>query len=160
VFADRWIYHTNKIDNLHEFHEEMRDSITLIVCDRANKFDTVLSNIIAIKTNEFYNYTDNIIEPFHVDPEYFKDLSRGHRYYLDQFNGEIVPIYNNIIRIEYNSVVGAAVPEQYIADQLGVACQVRPNYHHGSFKNPRKYKDLILNWEELHQIHQEWPVDQ
>jgi hypothetical protein len=160
VLADHWIYHTNHHPDLLDIPREMKDSITLIVCDRANKFDRLISYIMAIKTTEFGDYTDKIIEPFHIDPEYFKDQLRSHQMYLDQFNREIVPIYNNVIRIDYDALASAAVPAQYIADQLGVTYQVRSDYHHGSIKNLRNYKDLILNWEELHQIHQEWSVDQ
>jgi hypothetical protein len=160
VFSDHWIYHTNNFMDLIDIPREMRDSITLIVCDRANTFDRLISYIVAIKTTEFFYYTAKIIEPFRVDPESFKDLSRSHQLYLDEFNRTILPIYNNVIRIDYDVVASAAVPAQYIADQLGVAHQVRSDYHHGSIKNIRNYKDLILNWEELHQIHQEWPVDQ
>lgn len=160
VFPDHWIYHTNNFNDLLDIPREMRDSITLIVCDRANVFDRVISYIMAIKTTEFGDYTDKIIEPFCVDPEYFKKLSEDHRLYLAEFNRTVVPCYNSIIRIDYDALASAAVPAQYIADQLGLSYQINLDYHHASIKNTRNYRDIILNWEELYQIYQESPVDQ
>jgi len=160
VLADRWIYHTNHHPDLLDIPREMRDSITLIVCDRANKFDRLISYIMAINTTEFGDYTDKIIEPFCVDPDYFNSMAKDYQYWLDEFNRTIVPCYNSIIRIEYDLVASAAVPAQYIAGLLGINYQENPDYHHVSIKNIRNYKELILNWEELHQIYQEWPVDQ
>lgn len=160
VLADHWIYHTNEQIDLLNIPGEMRDSTTLIVCDRANVFDRLISYIMAIKTTEFGDYTDKIIEPFCVDPEYFKKLSDDYQFILDEFNRTVVPCYNSIIRIDYDALASAAVPAQYIADQLGVAYQLRSDYHHASVKNPRNYKELILNWEELHQLYQKLLVDQ
>jgi hypothetical protein len=160
VLADHWIYHTNNFIDLLDIPREMRDSITVIVCDRANEFDRLISHIMAIETTEFFSYTDKIITPFYIDPNYFKSLLDDHRFTLNEFNRTVVPCYNRIIRIDYDAVVGAAEPEQYIADQLGIDYQVNLDYHHGSIKNTRNYKDFILNWEELHQLYQKWSVDQ
>ena len=145
--------------DLIDIPREMRDSVTLIVCDRANTFDRLISYIMAIETTEFFSYTDKIITSFYIDPNYFKSLLDDHRFTLNEFNRTVVPCYNRIIRIDYDAVVGAAEPEQYIADQLGISYQVNSDYHHRSIKNPRNYKELILNWEELHQIYQELLVD-
>jgi hypothetical protein len=154
VLADHWIYHTNNLSDLIDIPREMRDSITLIVCDRANEFDRLISYIIAVKTTEFFKYSDKTITPFRVDPEYFKSLLESHQFTLDEFNRTVVPCYHSIIRIDYDALANAAVPEQYIADQLGINYVTNLDYQHDSIKNIRNYKDLILNWEELHQIYQ------
>jgi hypothetical protein len=159
VFPDHWIYHTNEINDLIDMPREMKSSITLIVCERANIFDVLISYIMATKTNEFFFYTDKTITPFRVDPGHFKNLFNNYQYTLDEFNRTVVPCYD-IIRIDYDTLSAAAVPEQYVADQLGISYQVNSDYHHRSIKSPRNYKELILNWEELHQLYQEWSVDQ
>lgn len=160
VFPDHWIYHTNNIDELIAIPREIRDSVTLIVCDRANAFDREISYIVAKETTEFFEYSDKTITPFRVKPEYFKQSLVDCSFTQNRLNRAVVRKYKRVIRIDYDTLSSALVPEQYIADQLGVDYWVNLDYHHNSIKNPRNYKDLILNWEDLHQLYQEWLVDQ
>jgi hypothetical protein len=95
-----------------------------------------------------------------VDPDNFTSSLYGLHDNYQLVNSEVTPRYNSVIRIDYNSLVAAAVPEKYVADQLGIDYTVNSEYTHQSIKNPRNYKDLILNWEELHQVYQKWLVDQ
>lgn len=160
LLPNRWIYHTNHISDLLEIPREIRESVTLLVCERASMFDKAISYIVAKETNEFFSYTDKIVKPFYVDPAYFKQFLDDHRSMQGEFNRGVVPIYSSIIRIDYDTLSTAAVPEQYIADQLGVDYCVNLDYCHNVIKNPRNYKELILNWEDLHKLYQEWLVDQ
>lgn len=155
-----WIYHTNNIDELLAMPREIRDSVTLIVCNRSSYFDAAVSYVVAKHTNEFFVYTDTPVPQFNVDPDDFTNLLHGLHITYQLVDSEVMPMYNSMIRIDYNSLVAAAVPEKYVADQLGIDYTVNSEYTHQSIKNPRNYKDLILNWEELHQLYQEWLVDQ
>ena len=155
-----WIYHTNHIDELLAIPREIRDSVTLIICDRSNYFDATISYAVAKHTNEFFTYTDTPVAPFNVDPDDFTKSLCGRQKTHQRVGFAVIPRYNSVIRIEYNSLVAAAVPEKYVADQLGIDYIVNSEYTHQSIKNPRNYKDLILNWEDLHQLYQEWLVDQ
>jgi hypothetical protein len=155
-----WIYHTNNIDELLAMPREMRDSVTLVVCDRSNYFDVAASYIVAKHTNEFFVYTDTPVAPFSVIPADFTNLLHGLHITHQLVDSEVIPRYNSVIRIDYNSLVAAAVPEKYVASQLGIDYTVNSKYTHQSIKNPRNYKELILNWEDLHQLYQEWVVDQ
>ena len=152
MLIDRWIYHTNNISDLIDIPREIRDSITLLVCDRSSIFDTAISYIVAKETTEFFLYSDKTIDPFRIDPGYFKELLDNYQFNLDEFNRTVAPIYSSVIRIDYDALSTAKVPEKYIADQLGVNYVTNLDYQHGSIKNPRNYKELILNWEELHQL--------
>ena len=139
---------------------EIKDSVTLVVCDRSNYFDAAVSYMVAKHTNEFFTYTDTPVAPFNVDPDDFTSSLNGQHLTYQLVNLEVIPRYNSVIRIDYNSLVDAVVPEKYVADQLGIDYTVNSEYTHQSVKNPRNYKDLILNWEDLHQLYQEWLVDQ
>jgi len=139
---------------------EIRDSVTLIVCNRSSYFDAAVSYVVAKHTNEFFTYTDTPVAPFNVDPDDFTNSLCGQHLTYQLVGSEVIPRYNSVIRIDYNSLVDAVVPEKYVADQLGIDYTVNSEYTHQSVKNPRNYKDLILNWEDLHQLYQEWLVDQ
>ena len=154
-----WIYHTNHIDELLAIPREIRDSVTLVICDRSNYFDAAVSYFVAKHTNEFFVYTDTPVAPFNVDPDDFTNSLCGQHLTYQRVDFAVIPRYNSVIRIEYNSLVAAAVPEKYVADQLGIDYTLNSEYTHQSVKNPRNYKDLILNWKELYQLYQEWLVD-
>ena len=139
---------------------EIRDSVTLVVCDRSNYFDAAVSYMVAKHTNEFFTYTDAPVAPFNVDPGDFTNSLCGQHLACQRVDFAVIPRYNSVIRIDYDSLVAAAVPEKYVADQLGIDYTVNSEYTHQSVKNPRNYKELILNWEDLHQLYQEWLVDQ
>jgi hypothetical protein len=106
----------------------------------------------------FRPYGGHCAQPFKVDPADFTNSLRGQDLAYQLVNSEVMPRYNSVIRIDYNSLVAAAVPEKYVADQLGINYVTNLEYHNNSIKNPRNYKDLILNWEELHQVYQKWLV--
>ena len=159
LLPDGWIYHTNHIDELLAVPREIRNSVTLVICDRSNYFDAAVSYFVAKHTNEFFVYTDAPVAPFNVDPDDFTNLLHGLHVTYRLIDSEVIPRYNSVIHIDYNSLVAAAVPEKYVADQLGIDYTINSEYTHQSVKNPRNYKDLILNWQDLHQLYQEWLVD-
>ena len=44
LLPDRWVYHTNELESLRHIHPEVRNSVTLIYCNRKNYFDTTISS--------------------------------------------------------------------------------------------------------------------
>jgi LPS sulfotransferase NodH len=155
-----WIYHTNNIEELLAIHQEIKDSVTLVVCDRSNYFDAAISYYVAKRTGEFFVYTDAPVAPFNVDPEDFATLLHGLHVTYRLVDSEVRPRYNSVVRIDYNSLVAAAVPEKYVADQLGIDYTENSEYTNQSIKNTRNYKELVLNWDQLVDIYQNYTVDQ
>jgi hypothetical protein len=155
-----WIYHTNNIDELLAIPREIRDSVTLVVCDRSNYFDAVISYCVAKHTDEFFVYTDTPVASFNVDPKDFVTLLHGLNVAYRLVDSEVSPRYNSIIRIDYNSLLAAAVPAKYVAGQLGIGYTENFEYTHQSIKNTRNYKELVLNWDQLVDIYQRYTVDQ
>lgn len=155
-----WIYHTNNIDELLAIPREIRDSVTLVVCDRSNYFDAAISYYVAKHTGEFFVYTDTPVAPFNVDPKDFTTLLHGLHVTYRLVDSEVKPKYGSAICIDYNSLVGADVPEKYVADKLGIDYTENSEYTHQSIKNTRNYKELILNWDQLVDVYQNYTVDQ
>lgn len=159
LLPNGWIYHTNNLQELLEMPEKIRDCATLIVCERKNYFATAISNVVARHTDEWYHYTDKPVAPFHVDPKNFTHilgwLGESHQ----SIRSDLMPAYNRMIFIDYDSLTSTAVPEKYIAEQLKIEYSPNPIYQ-VSLKNPRNYKELILNWDQLVDIYQNYLVDQ
>lgn len=155
-FATGWIFHTNGLTDLLEMPSELRNSTTLIYCVRHNYFDTVISFLVAEITNEWHLYTSKSVEPFVVDPVRFQTLIDDLQYYHTTIKRNILPLFNNLITIEFDTLINSDIPLKYVADQLGIDHD--RNYQQSnsilSNKNTRNYKELILNWTELVTIYE------
>ncbi len=167
LMPDRWIYHTNSLERLREVQLEVRKSVTLIYCNRKNYFDAIMSLYICYRTGEWYDYTDNLIHPFTIDVTEFNNRLTGYYSRHAEFNqltqeelhddlkGHTGVRYPKIITIEYEDLVNSEIPEKYIAERLGLEYEKTQCWSQvGSKKNPRNYKDLILNWDELLEIYE------
>jgi hypothetical protein len=159
-----WIYHTNNKPDLSEMPRPIRDSVTLVYCVRKNYFDVAISFLVAENSGEWYFYTSKTIEPFMVDPDRFRKMVKD-LYYLQtvEIKEDILPLFPDRVTIDYDNLLSAAIPEKYIADQLGIDYDANKNYDQSGFalrnKNPRNYKDLIVNWDELVDIYKVFSVD-
>jgi hypothetical protein len=138
---------------------EMRDSVTLVVCDRSNYFDAAISYCVAKHTDEFFIYSDKHVNPFNVDPVEFEVLLHGLHVTYQLIDSDVKPMYRSVVQIDYTNLVTAAVPEQYVADRLGIDYTGNTKYAYQSIKNTRNYKDLVLNWDQLFDIYQNYTVD-
>jgi hypothetical protein len=157
MLPNGWIFHTNgSTTDLLEMHSAIRNSTTLIYCVRKNYFNSVISFLVAEITDEWNAYTSKTVEPFVVDTVRFQTLINDFQY--DQtitIPRDILPLFNNLITIEFEDLISSAIPEKYVADQLGIDYDL--NYQQSdsvsSNKNTRNYKELILNWDELVDIY-------
>ena len=159
-----WIYHTNGKDHLLEMPSEIRNSATLVYCVRKNYFDVAISLLVAEISDEWYFYTSKTVDPFVVDTVRFRTLIRDLQYYHTiEIPENILPLFNNLITIEFDNLISSAIPEKYMADQLGIDYDVDKNYYESdsasNYKNTRIYKDLILNWDELVDIYKVFSAD-
>ena len=160
-----WIYHTNGTTGLLEMPSEIRNSATLIYCVRKNYFDVAISFLVAEITDEWFTYTSKTVEPFVVNTVRFQTLINELQYFqTKEIPTNILPLFNNLITIDFDNLISSVIPEKYIADQLGIDYDVDKNYYQldsvSSNKNTRNYKELILNWDELVDIYQNYPIDQ
>ena len=119
-------------------------------CSRQNKFEQAISYLVANKTNEWFVYSNKEFIPFIIDPQQVADQIAdliGNSYHEYEFPNNIWP---NFVDIVYEDIANSEIPEKYIAERLGLEYKKTQGWaQHGSRKNPRNYKDLILNWNEL-----------
>jgi LPS sulfotransferase NodH len=151
-FPNGWMYHTNQIQELLEMPDKIRDCTTLIVCERKDYFATAISHVAALQTDEWHHYTDKPVAPFHVDPTNFKHILQWLGESHQTVRSDLMPAYNRMIFIDFDSLNSAAVPEKYVADQLGIEYTPNPEYN-AIYKNTRNYKESILNYDQLVDVH-------
>ena len=159
-----WIYHTNGKADLLKMPSEIKNSATLVYCVRKNYFDVTISFLVAEITHEWHFYTKKTVEPFVVDTVRFETfINELHYHQTTVIPRDILPLFNNLIVIDFDHMTSASIPEKYIADKLGIDYATNKNYYQpGSApinKNTRNYKDLILNWDELVDIYKIFSVD-
>jgi LPS sulfotransferase NodH len=164
MLSTGWIYHTNEKTDLIEMPSESRNSATLVYCVRKNHFDVAISFLVAEITNEWNAYTSKTVEPFVVDTVRFKKFIKNlHYYQTKEIPEDILPLFTDYVTIDYDRLISSAIPEKYIADQLGIDYNANKNYGQPgsapSNKNTRNYKDLILNWDELVDIYKVFSAD-
>jgi hypothetical protein len=156
-----WIYHTNGTKEILGMPSELINSITLIYCVRKNHFDVAISFFVAEITGEWFDYTNKTVEPFVVDTVRFRTLIND-LYYKQTIEvpQDILPLFDNLITIDFEKLVSSAIPEKYLADQLGIDYDANKNYYRtDKNKNIRNYKELVLNWDELVGIYKSFTDD-
>ena len=144
-----WILHTHELIELTKFPKEVRESTMLISCYRENKFDQIISYLVAQKTNEWFVYSDKQIAPFTIDPSEFEAVSVGVTSEHEDY-GQLSTLWPNFFEIKYEDLVNSEIPEKYVAKCLGIKYKKTQGWsQQGSRKNPRNYQNLVLNWNEL-----------
>ena len=149
--------HTHFIDSMVNRLEIDPSEWNLIVSDRRNRFNQLMSFYISAVTKEYYPYTDQIIEPFLIDTEKFRSeyvMMKAWPYpYKDHIveNKWMTMPWKSKIRIDFEELVEQKDMVQYVADRLGL---LKPDYYEYELSkaSTRKYKDYVLNWEELYNI--------
>jgi hypothetical protein len=131
---------------------------------RKNHFDVAVSKLIAELSDEWFNYTNKTIEPFVADTGRFKWLIDDLQWIeTKRVPEDILPLFNHSVVIDFDHLISSAIPEKYIADQLGIDYDANKNSGQTNFvpsyKNTRNYKDLILNWDELVDLYNVFLVD-
>ena len=145
-----WILHTHDIVDLITTQPQLRESCILINSLRRSLFDRAISNIVSIKTKEYFKYSSRSFDPFVVDIGNFETAYRFAEVQAAQFNKFMRYRYAHIVDIYYEDLINSANPEEYVAGMLNMPyTQTSKAEQSNSFKNPRNYKDLILNWDNL-----------
>jgi predicted phosphatase len=156
-----WIYHTNGMHDLAEMPREIRNSATLVYCYRKNYFDAAISFSVAEITGEWHHYTSKTVEPFIINCDKFTQfINTLHDHTTKIIPEKILPLFDRVIHIDFDSLVSAVIPEKYVADQLDIDYVANENYcRTDKNKNTRNYKELVLNWDELVGIYKSFTDD-
>ena len=140
----------NTVIHLHDL-EEIRDldksTVTLILSLRRDIFAQQMSLCVACIVNEWSgkDYSNKIVEPMIFDKAEFIDLVNAQRQQACRLN---LSGYKKVVTIYYEDLVDQSA--EFVADKLDL------NYNklqvgHVYQLSPYRYKDIILNWEELQQ---------
>jgi hypothetical protein len=148
------VIHTHYIDTLVDRLGIDPSEWNLIISNRRNRFNQLMSFELAAVTEEFHPYTDQPITPFTVNTESFqkdyRSLSRWPHPSDDVSQWTAMP-WKSKIQIDFEDLVGQEDMVQFVADKLGLEKPSHYNYELTQ-SSPRKYKDYVLNWEELYNI--------
>lgn len=144
-----WVAHSNNINALANVPATIRQVHTLLIIKRQDTFAQALSHIIAERTNEWFSYTSQPVQPFEIDPEIFRMRMQSCQAWNTKFDCEIRPIYKNIIDFNYEELVAHSDRvEDHVAQRLAVANQ----HGHKDWslnRNPRDYQYLVKNYQDL-----------
>jgi hypothetical protein len=150
LLPNRWLIHTHDIVDLINTKPQLRDSCILVNSLRRSHFDRAISNLVADKIDEYFKYSSKPIDPFTVDIGNFETAYRFAEIQAAQFNKFMRYRYTHIVDIYYEDLINSANPEEYVAGMLNMSyTQTDRLEQSNSFKNPRNYKNLILNWDDL-----------
>ena len=126
----------------------------IIFCFRRDNFLATISLEMAIRSGEWYHYSNKPIEPFTVDPKEFFDQVRTHRDSQDA--AARYARQNNIPHVVsyYEDLLEASDPYEHIATLIGYTEPIIAR-RKGPGPNPRKPEDFISNYAELEKIWRE-----
>jgi hypothetical protein len=146
-----WIMHTHNLIGTIDLPESIQNSCILINSQRKNNFNSIISASVASVTNEYFSYTTTDVEPFNIDLEDFKKRYMDSKNWSRQFDEFVRPYFSHVIDITYEDLAASTNPEGFVADKLGILYTHKTSgtAQSDSIKNPRDYKSLILNWNEL-----------
>lgn len=146
------VIHTHFIDDMVDrLGIDPRDW-NLIISNRKNRFNQMMSYEMTAVTNEYYPYTEQEIQPFTVNVEEFRrDYTSMRLWPQPEDNRWMSMPWKSKIQIDFEDLVGQEDMIQYVADKLGLKKPSRYDYELTK-SSPRKYKDYVLNWEELYNI--------
>jgi hypothetical protein len=136
--------HTHNVIQTHDpkFRAPHEDC-TCLITHRHNVFDSICSQLVAQKTNEYTEYSDKSIEPFTVDVADFIKFHNSFETFYDQIDRTQ---YKKIIDIWYEDLVN---DPYYLFEQFNIVEKTNYNEGEGSTKSPYNYYNLIINIDEL-----------
>lgn len=146
-----WIMHHHSLSSIANIPASVRESCILVKSRRKNNFNLVISALVASITNEYFTYTTTAINPFTIDLEDFKNRYRSSHDWSRQFDEFVKPRFSQVVDIAYEDLAESGNTEKFVADNLGILYTQKTNgqAQRNAVKNPRDYKSLILNWNEL-----------
>jgi len=140
----------NTVIHLHDLREISdldKSNVTLILSLRRDLFAQVMSKCVALTVDEWNgkNYSNKIVEPLFFDKVKFINLVNTQQQQARRLN---LSGYKKVVTIYYEDLVDQGA--EFVADKLElhydqsqIGCVYQPS--------PYRYKDIILNWEELQQ---------
>jgi len=150
LLPTRWIMHTHDMVDLINTRPALRESCVLVNSLRRSHFDRAISNIVSDKTKEYFSYTSKPVDPFAVSVSDFETAYRFAEIQQLQFNKFMRYRYSNIVDMYYEDLIASSTVEEYVASRLGIPYVATSREEQSnSFKNPRDYQQLIVNWTEL-----------
>jgi len=117
---------------------------TLIILDRRNRFDAILSNAIVHHTGQSTSYPNKRAEPFELEPGLFRWGYVKHR---DHYRGyDLSRPYAAVFKLYF---------EDFVSDPGSVKRLLNLSNRDSGFRTPAapyNYRDVITNWEKLRRL--------
>jgi LPS sulfotransferase NodH len=146
------VIHTHYIDTIVDRLNIDPSEWNLIISNRRNRFNQLMSYEMTAVTEEYHPYTDRPITPFTVNPEAFRtDYKSLSQWPQPKNNQWMAMSWKSKIQIDFEDLVSQEDMVQFVADKLGLEKPSHYNYELTQ-SSPRKYKDYVLNWEELYNV--------
>lgn len=146
------ILHTNLSTVIKQIPEYLKEQSTLLVCLR-NPFDTVISLYAAQYTNEWYHYTEKSFDPISINSNEFMIQIVRNIEYTKQNLKDIPYYYNRYAVIDYEKFYQSKNKTDYLSEVLNLSFPQETNSSFVVRKNPRDYKKLIANYNELKDLY-------
>jgi len=135
------------LHNLIEIRDLDKSTVTLILSLRRDLFAQLMSGCVAHIVNEWSgkDYSNKIVEPMVFDKAEFSNIVNTQ---CRQARGLNLSGYKKVVTIYYEDLIDQGA--EFVANKLDL------NYNklqvgHVYQPSPYRYKDIILNWEELQQ---------
>ena len=136
-----------QLHDLREISDLDKSTVTLILSLRQDLFAQLMSGCVARIVDEWSgkDYSNKIVEPLVFNKAKFSNLVKSQR---QQARGLNLSGYKKVVTIYYEDLLEQGA--EFVAGKLGL------NYNklqvgHVYQPSPYRYKDIILNWEELQQ---------
>ena len=126
------------------------ESVTLILSRRRNSFEWILSHYIAQHTREYGNYSSKEVTPIELNLRLFKLKFLFRDYW---YKGHATLPYASISTVYYEDMVSATSYVSLLQNVIPSPIEY-PAVDFSYGKSPYNYKNIISNWEELHEWYQ------
>ena len=135
-----------QLHNLREISDLDKTTVTLILSLRRDLFAQTMSMCVARIVDEWSgkDYSNKIIEPMFFNKTEFIHLVNN----LMQASKLVLSGYKKIVTIYYEDLIDQGA--EFVADKLDLRYN-KLQVGHVHQPSPYRYKDIILNWEELQQ---------
>ncbi len=134
------------LHNLIEIRDLDKSTVTLILSLRRDIFAQLMSMCVALLVDEWSgkDYSNKIVEPLVFDKAEFIELVNN----LMWASNLILSGYKKVVTIYYEDLIDKGA--KFVADKLDLRYN-KLQVGHVHQPSPYRYKDIILNWEELQQ---------
>lgn len=124
-------------------------NITLIISKRKDLFANIMSHLTATITKEWHLYTNKRIEPVYIAPERFKGWLDVYGSWYKEINTN--QPFKHVTTIFYEDVQKDGYI--HVMEKLNIPKDAKFVKAPIFGPSPYKYKECIVNWEELYNIY-------